>query len=180
MRRGNDDGVAGMDTDRVDVFHVTYDDGVIIRIPHHLIFYFLEAGYGLFDQALADRRIFQSICNDFPEVIFVVAYAAACAAHRECRTDDERIAHLPCKVISLLYRVDNIRFRHRDLHLIHEWPELALRLRLFDGIKFPPEQFHNVLFQNAQPVEFKRHVQGYLTAERRQEGIRLFLADDPG
>src|SRR5699024_5503447 len=130
MRRGNDDGVAGMDTDRVDVFHVTYDDGVIIRIPHHLIFYFLEAGYGLFDQALADRRIFQSICNDFPEVIFVVAYAAACAAHRECRTDDERIAHLPCKVISLLYRVDNIRFRHRDLYLIHECPEQIAVLRL--------------------------------------------------
>src|SRR5699024_9049977 len=105
---------------------------------------------------------------------------AACAAHRKCRTDDERVAHLADEITGLIYSVDDIRFRHRNFHLIHERPEQIAVLRLFDGIQSCTEQLDAVLLENTEPVKLNSHVQTDLAAECRQERIRLLLADDPG
>ena len=52
LQRGDDGGFAGVDAHRVDVFHRTNDGGVVGFIPHHLVFEFLPAKDGFFDEHL--------------------------------------------------------------------------------------------------------------------------------
>ena len=43
LRRGDHDSLAGMDTQRVEVLHVTYSDAVIITVTDHFILHLLPA-----------------------------------------------------------------------------------------------------------------------------------------
>ena len=44
-----------MNADRVDVFHVADDDGVVVAVAHYFVLDFLEAGDRFFQQTLCHR-----------------------------------------------------------------------------------------------------------------------------
>ena len=55
LGRADDNGIAGMDPDRIQVFHITDGDGGVIMIPHHFIFDLFKAFDALFNQDLVHR-----------------------------------------------------------------------------------------------------------------------------
>ena len=55
LHRRDDHRIAGVDADRIDVFHVADDDGIVVGIAHDLILDFLEPGDAALDQTLVHR-----------------------------------------------------------------------------------------------------------------------------
>ena len=55
------DGVARVNTNRIDVLHITDGNGGIVMIPHDLVFDFLEALDALLYEHLMHRRKRQGV-----------------------------------------------------------------------------------------------------------------------
>ena len=91
LARRDDDAVTGVDTDRIDIFHITNNDAVVIAVAHDFIFQFFPAGDRAFHQNLVNRTQHQTALTDFAHFRFVVHDAAAGAAQRERRTNDQRV-----------------------------------------------------------------------------------------
>ena len=73
-------------------------------VAHHFHFVFLPAEQRFFDQNFGDGRKFDAALGDFFELVAIVSDAAAGAAEREGRANDEREA-------ANLFR-DRARFVH--------------------------------------------------------------------
>ena len=75
LRRGDHDRLAGMDTQRVKVLHVTYSDAVIITVADHFIFHLLPAFQTLFHQYL--RREREGLFSQNIQFLFIVTETRA-------------------------------------------------------------------------------------------------------
>ena len=115
-----------MDADRIDVFHVADDDGIVVGIAHDLIFDFLEAGDAALDQTLMHRRDLQAVIRDQPQFLFIIRKAAAGAAQCIRRTDDvpDSRSHA-AKFTASSTRMDDVAFRHRLIDLSTSAPGTA-------------------------------------------------------
>ncbi|MNZ76155.1 hypothetical protein D3C78_946530 [compost metagenome] len=122
-----------MYTYRIEVFHITYNDAVIVRIAHNLILNFLHTGNGFLDQALADRAVTNSRCDRLAQLFLVRANAAARSAQRIGWTNNDRVTDLVSKIHSILYRCYNIAIRHRLLQLAHQITEQVAVLRFLNS-----------------------------------------------
>ena len=78
--RGYDDGVAGVDAHRVQVFHGADGDHVVLGVPDHLKLDFLPAGNAFFHQNLGNGGEAQAVAGDVHELFLVLGDAAAGAA----------------------------------------------------------------------------------------------------
>ncbi len=76
LHRSHDDAIARMDADRIDIFHVADDDGVVVGVAHHFVFDFFIAGDALLDQALMDGRDLEARFANFTQFFFIVGKSA--------------------------------------------------------------------------------------------------------
>ena len=60
-----------MDTQRVEVFHVTYGDTVVETVAYHFVFHLFPAFQALFNQHL--RRERESFFSQYVQFFFIVA-----------------------------------------------------------------------------------------------------------
>ena len=89
--RGRDrDRIAGVHAHRIEILDRADDDAVVRAIAHHLHLEFLPADERLFDQDFGDRRQSETALDDLFEFLAIVGDAAAGAAERESRPNDER------------------------------------------------------------------------------------------
>ena len=87
----HDDGVAGVDADRVEVLHGADRDDVAGIVAHRLELDLLPAGDALFDEDLVDGRRFQARVGDELQFVRIVRDTAAGAAEGEGRTHDDGV-----------------------------------------------------------------------------------------
>ena len=80
LGRSHYDGVAGVDTYGVDIFHSADDDAVVRAVPHDFKLHFLPARNGPFHQNLVDGRQLDAAVGNFFHFIAVMGNAAAGAA----------------------------------------------------------------------------------------------------
>ena len=80
LGRSDDDGVTGMDTDRIDVFHGADDDAVVRTVSHDFEFDFFPAGDAAFYEDLIDRGELDATVRDLFHFVAVMCDAAAGAA----------------------------------------------------------------------------------------------------
>ena len=73
LRRGYDDALAGVDAQRVEVFHVADGDAVVVAVPHYLVFHLFPAFERFLDQDL--RRVGERLAGERIELLVVVAEA---------------------------------------------------------------------------------------------------------
>ena len=165
LRRRNDDGIARMDADRVEVFHVADGDAVVMAIAHDFVLDFLPAGNAALDEDLANHRVRQAFDDDFDEFFLVVRNTAAGAAHRVGRTNDDRIADFIGKSHRRRDIFDNRAFRDWLAELLHRLFEELAVLGSFDGLERRAEEFDVVFFKNALFRELYGEVQASLAAE---------------
>ena len=77
LQRRNDGGFTGVNTHRVDVLHRTDDGGVVGLVPHDLVFEFLPAKNGFFNQDLGNARIPETQLRDFNQLAHVPSRSTA-------------------------------------------------------------------------------------------------------
>ena len=88
----DDDRVAGVDAERVDVLHRADGDARVVGVAHHLVLDLLPADEALLDHHLADRAGAQAGPDPLAVGRLGLDDAAAGPAERERRADDRRQA----------------------------------------------------------------------------------------
>ena len=86
LRRRYDDGVTGVDTDRIEVFHITYRDGRIVGVTDDFVFDLLIALDTLLYKYLMYRRKREGVLHHGAKFFRIVGKTAAGAAERKGRT----------------------------------------------------------------------------------------------
>ena len=109
LRRTNNDRVASVDADRVDVFHITDSDSSVVSIAHHFVFDFFEAFDTLFYEHLVYRRKSEGIAHDFAEFLFVVGKTTTSTTESKCRAKYNRITDFFGSFETLFHIVGNDR-----------------------------------------------------------------------
>ena len=99
---------------------------------------------------------------------FVVHEAAAGAAQRVGRPDDQRVVVLGGKRDAGFHVGDDDARRHRLADLEHLALEALAVFGQLDRVERRAEQFDRIALEDAGLGEFDRHVQAGLTAQRRQ------------
>ena len=112
------DGVAGVNANRIQIFHVADGNGGIIGIPHNFVFDFLIALDALFHQNLVNRGEHQSVFHDFPEFFLRVGETAAGAPQGKGGPKHHRIANLLRCFQPLFHGIGNGGGKHRFPQLL--------------------------------------------------------------
>ena len=178
LARCDDDGVARMDADGVDVFHVADDDAVVGLIAHDFVFDFLPAGNGAFDEDLVDWAEFDAARGDHEQFVFVMGDAAAGTAEGKGRTDDDRIADLIGEFDGRRDVFKDIAFRNRLVDIFHGFLEEFPVFGFFDSRQMRPEELDVIFFQDTGVSQFDSHVQADLAAKGSQQAVRPFFFND--
>ena len=174
----NNDRVAGVHADRVDVFHVTDRDRVALGVAHDLVFDFLPAGDALLDEDLIHAGVHDAGRGDLAQLVPGVGDAAARAAEGVRRADDDRQADLTGELDRVLYRVHDLGRDARLADLFHRVLEHLAILGLGNGLRLRAEELDAHLVKEAALAQLHGEVQASLAAEVGQQAVRTLLLDD--
>ena len=147
-------------------------------VAHDLVLDFLPAGDALLDKDLVNARVHDAGGRDLAQLLPGVGDAAAGAAERVRRTDDDRQTDLTGEINRVLDRVNDLGGDDRLADLLHGVLEHLAVLRLCDGGRVRAEQLYAHLLEEAVLAQLHGEVQTGLTAEVGQQGVRVLLLDD--
>ncbi|MBG9885722.1 hypothetical protein ABE10_03795, partial [Bacillus toyonensis] len=176
--RRDRDRVAGVHADRVDVLDRADHDRVVGCVAHELELVLLPAEDRLFEEHLVRRRVVKAGTGDAAEVGLVERESGPESAHREARSDDQRVTELLRRGQALVHRVRDAGGRDVRTGLDHQLLEDLPVLALADRVDLRSDELDAVLLQDSAFVQRHRGVESGLTAERRQDRVRLLLRDD--
>ena len=179
LRRRDDDGVAGVDAHRVDVFHVADGDARIAAVAHDLVLDLLPAEERSLDEDLADRRRGDAARDALAQRDFVMGHAPARATERERGTDDERVTDLAGERDRVVDRRDRPRLRDRLADRKEKLLERLAVLGVLDRGERRAEKPHAVALEHPGLGERDSEVEAGLAPERREETAGPLLRDDP-
>ena len=154
---GNDDGVTGVDTHRVDVLHGTDGDDVSGSVPHDFKFDFLPARDTALDQHLSYPRKGDAPVSDLLQGGPVVCNTTACSAQCIGRAYNDGITY----TFSKLHRIPHVLHHKRgDTGLVDGFHAVLEPLTVFsltDGLGGSAQQANTIFVQS--PVLIKGHGQ---------------------
>ena len=178
QRRGDDDAVAGVYADGVEVFHAAHGDDVAGTVAHGLKLDLLPAVDIALDEDLRDRgRVEPRLCDEC-ELLCAVGHAAARTAERERRADDDGVADAARHLQRLGHGVRNAGGDGRLADGGHGLLKELAVLGFVDGGGVRADEADVVLLQKALLVELHRERQPRLAAETGEETVGLLLFDD--
>ena len=175
QRRGDDDAVAGVHADGVEVFHAAHGDDVAGAVAHGLKLDLLPAVDIALDEDLRDRGRVEPRLRDECELLCAVGHAAARTAECERRADDDGVADAVRHLQRLGHGVRNAGGDGRLADGGHGLLEELAVLGLVDGFGVRADEADVVLLQKALLVELHRERQARLAAEPGEETVGLFL-----
>ena len=167
-----------MNADRIKILHAANSDAVVIPVSDNLELNFLPSGNAALDEYLSDHRVVQPLDHCGDQLFFIFCDTASCASHRIRRAYNDGVTDAFCKRNCCMHILDNRALWNRLAELLHRLLEALAILRLLDCFERSTEQFHTVCCQNPLLGKLNRKVQPCLSAECRQESVRLLLGDD--
>ena len=173
---GDDDALACVDAQRVEVLHVADGDAVVEAVAHHLVLHFLPAAEALLDEHLG--REGEGLLDQHVQFLLVVAEARTQSAQGIGGTDDDRIAQLAGGATGVFGVLDGLALDglHVDfVQFLHE--EFAV-FGVDDGLHGGAQHLHVVLLEHAFLVEGHAAVQCRLPAKGQHDAVRPLLLDD--
>ena len=179
LRRRHGDAVAGVHAHGVDVLDGADDDDVVGGVAHDLELELVPADDRLLEQDLRDRAEPEAVLGDLAEALSLVGDAAAGAAERERRPDDERQPDLGARLLGLAHRVGEAAARHAQADLVHGRAELEPVLGAPDRRGVGADHLDLPEVEHAGVLEVHGEVERRLPAERRQQRVGAFDLDDP-
>ena len=168
-----------MDAHGVQVFHVADGNHVALGVPHDLVFDFFPAGDALFHQDLMDGRKAQAVGGDLMQLFPVLADTAAGTTHGERRADDDGIADDLGKIQRVVQILHHLGGDDGLVQLFHGVLEELPVLGPVDGLGLAGQQADAAAVQETVAGQFHGQVQTHLAAQVGQDGVGLFLFDDP-
>ena len=187
------DAVAGVDAHGIEVFDAADDDAVVGLVAHHFHFVFLPAEEGFFDENFVHGRKLNAVLGNGFKFVLIVTNAAARAAEREGRADDERETadgfRDSAGFVEIMRHAGN---RHVEADLQHQFLERKTVFTAMYRVGFRADHFHVVTGERTVFVQSHCRIQGRLPAQSWQQhqfanffsggppqGVHfLFLADD--
>ena len=177
---GHDDGVAGVDANRIDVLHVADGDGSVVGVPHDLIFDFLVAPDALFHQHLTDGGKGEAVFEQLAAFLLVVGKAAAGAAEGESGAQDHRVTDLFRRRKTLFQGVGDDGGQHRLAKTLAQLLEPLAVLGLVNGVGGGAQQLHAALLQNSHPAQLHCEVQAGLSADAGEQRVGPLHSENVG
>ena len=177
-RRSDDDAVARVDPDRIEVLHTADGDDVAARVAHGLKFDLFPAVDILLHQDLRDRRSVEPRFCDGQKFFLGIGDAAARAAERKGGAHDDRIADFFGNGKRATDVVCDIRGDGRLADLLHGRLEQFSVLGFVDRVGVRADQADVVFRKKALFVELHGDREPRLSAERGEQTIRLFFLND--
>ena len=180
LARRDDDRVARVDTDGVDVLHVADSQRRIVAVADDLVFDFLVALDAFLDEHLMHGREEQSVAHQLAQFLLVVGETAARAAQRERGTQHDGIPDAGGHLDALLDRSSD--FGRQD-GLAQRFAQLLEQLTVFgplDRLERRTENLDLTLVENTLFGQLHGEVQTRLPAETRHDGVGTFVTDDFG
>ena len=165
LRRSNNDRVTCMNTDRVDIFHITNCDSGIVGVTHYLIFNFLIAFNTLFNKDLMNRRKRKRIFHHYHKFFFIIGKAAACTAKGKSRTKNNRESNFFCSLKTVLKVFGNFTWKNRLAEAFAKLLKKFSVLCSFDCLKISAEYFNVTFLKHALFSKLNCKVKTCLTAE---------------
>ena len=178
LRRTYNNGIPGVNADRINVFHITDRYGRIIPVPDHFIFDLFIALDAFFHQHFPNGRKFQRVLQLFRTLFRCVRKSAACTAQGKRRAQDYRITDLLRRAQSVLQSMYGHRRENRFPQGLAQLFEKLPVFRLFNGTAHCAKQFNPAFLQDALLFKLHRQVQACLSADSRQNRVRSFIPDD--
>ncbi len=174
LRRGNHNGFARVDAQRVEVFHVADRDTVVVTVAHHLVLDLFPTTQRLLDQHLRRERE-RFLCQRIQFFLVVTETGTESAQGVRC-TDDDGIAQVLGGLAGCLDILAGLRLDGFDIDLVEPlYKEFAV-FGVDDGLHGGTENLHSVLLQHALAIERHAAVEGCLSAKREQNAVgALFL-----
>ena len=169
-----------MDAHRVEVLDGADDDALVLMVTHHFHLVFLPTQEALLDEDLVDGRGVEAGLGHALELFAIVGDAAAGAAERVGRTDDDRefAADQGDGLTRGVERLHDAGTGDVEADVEHQLLEDLAVFAAFDRGFLRADQFDAVFGEDAGAGELERKVEGGLAAERREQRIGLLLGDD--
>ena len=176
LRRGDDDALAGVDAQGVEVFHVADRDTVVETVAHHFILHFFPALEALFHQHL--RREGKGLFGQHIQFSLVVAEAGAQTAQSIGGTEDDGIAQRGGSAAGVGDVGASLALDGLDIDLIEALYEELAVFGVHDGLNGRTEDGHAIFLKDAFLMEGHTAVEGGLTTEGQHDALRAFAFDD--
>ena len=169
-----------MDAHRVEVLDRADDDALVLVVAHHFHLIFLPAQEAFLDEDLMDGRSVEAGLGHALEFFLVVGDAAAGAAERVGRTDDDRelAANEGDGLARGLEGLHDAGARDVEADVEHQLLEDLAIFAALDRVFLRADELDAVLLEDAGARELEGKVERRLAAERREERIGFLLGDD--
>ena len=125
-----------------------------------------------------DGRQAQTVRGDLVQLFAVFTDAAAGAAHREGRADDDGIADDLGKIQRIVQILNDLRGDDGLVQLLHRVLEQLAVLGTVDRVRLAGQQADAAAVEETAAGQFHREVQAHLAAQVGQDGVGLLLLDD--
>jgi hypothetical protein len=175
---GNDNGVTGVNTERIKVLHVAHGDTVVVGVTDDLIFNFLPALERLLDEDLG--REGKRSSGHVAELLLVVGETGTQTTQGIGSSDNDGVSDGVSGLESLLNSADSNRLGNGDVNLIQSPGEEVTILTQFQSSDAGTEDLDTVLFKEAKTFHLNTEVESSLATERQENAIGLLLLDDIG
>ena len=176
LRGSDDDTLARVDAEGVEVLHVADGDAVVKAVAHHFIFNLLPTLEALLHEHLG--REGEGFLGQAVEFLFVVAESRTESAQGVCGAENDGIAQFGSRAACAFDVLAGFALNRLDVNLVQAFHEEFAVFGVHDGLNGCAEHLQVVLFEDATLVEFHAAVEGGLSAEGQHDAIGAFLLDD--
>ena len=176
LRRSDNNGLSRMDTQRVEVLHVTNGDTVVKAVAHHLILHFFPSTQGFFHKHLRGEG--ESFLNQHIQFFFIVTEAGTQSTKRVCSADNHRITQFGSSTTGINGIFYGFAFNSLYIDFIQFMNENLTIFRIDNGLHGSTENFYTIFLKNSVFVEGNTAVQCRLSTKGKHNAIRTFFFDD--
>ena len=149
----DNDGIARMHTNGIEIFHVADRNAVAVVVAHDFIFNLFPPGDRAFNQHLVHTAALQADFRNFFELVAVVRNPAAAAAQRVSGTHYNRIPDAVCYFEARFQVLGHFTVRAGLVNALHGLLEELPVLCHADGVGARADHLHIVFFQKAALFE---------------------------
>ena len=178
LRGTHDDGIAGVNTDGVQIFHVADGDGGVICVADHFVLDLLVALDALFDEDLTNRGKFKPGFQQLLKLRLTVGKSTAGSAQREGRAKDDRITDFLRGSTAFFHASDNNGREYRLAEPLAESLELFTVLSHLYTRGIRSEKFTSAFGEDAFLLKLHGKVEAGLTADAWENRVGSLAADD--
>ena len=165
-----------MDTERVEVLHITDGDTVVVAVTYDLVLDFLPALEALLYEDLRGEG--EGLATQFVKLSFVVAEATTQATESVGGTDDDGVAQLLGRTACIFGRLYGVALDCLDADLIELASEEVTVFGIHDSLDGRTQDLDVVLLEDATLVECYTAVERCLSTEGEENALRTLLLDD--